>query len=223
VKKPSTELRDYWNSEPDDDPSTAKTVTYVPKVINSAEDKIADRIKAYEKDFDVSSLTEGDKSQIKNLARIEVSIESLTERLSSIGESDPKDAKSLSDTLASLMGQHRQLAAALGIDRKSRTNRGDSEYQEYLPRLHREAQEFLERYSVVIMCPACIAQQARIQINQGLIIFHFANNVDWSWTSNCPRCNEKFTINQSNYQKFTRAALSEINDATPQENTDTDE
>jgi len=208
----STELKDYWSDPEPEDPKTTRKVAYVAKDIDdrSGEQKINERIKSYENDLDASSLTESDRSQIKNLARLEVGIEAFTEKLSNIGESDSKTAKSLSDTLSTLMAQHRQIASALGIDRKSRSSRGESEYEEYLPRLHKQAYNFMAEKSIVIMCPVCINNKAHTKINEGFIVFHFREDVDWEWRSACPSCKQQFVINYGNWQNFTRAAINKI-------------
>jgi hypothetical protein len=212
-----TELKDYWSNPDEVDPSEVKTAIFKRVGKGDTEGRIAERIRDYEKDFDTTSLTVADRNQIKNLARLEVGIEALTDKISQIGESSPKDTKSLSDTLSVMMTQHRQLASALGIDRKSRANRGESEYEEYLPRLHHEAYEFLSKQAIVIMCLKCARSKSHTKINEGVIIFTFADNVKWSWDSSCPKCKESLHIDQDNWHNYTRYAIDRIEDATSEE------
>ncbi len=215
----ATELKDYWSDPEPEDPKTTRKVTYVPKDASSADERIKARIEEYLADLDKSSITVSDRSQIKNLARLEIGIEQLTEKLATIGEVESKSAKALSDNLTSLMAQHRQISSLLGIDRKSRSSRGEGEYEQYLPRLHKEALNFVMENAVIILCPHCVKEKAQVKINEGMIIFHFRDNVAWSWTSACPRCRQEFTINQDNWQDFTRAEIDKIGnlDATDEE------
>lgn len=195
-------LRDYW-SDPDEE--EAKPVTFVMK--SPAEDRIRKRIEEYMADLDKNSITVSDRSQIKNLARLEISIEELTEKLANIGTVDSRERKSLTDSLTTLMAQHSRISSLLGIDRKSRASRGDSEFEEYLPRVHREAKAFLDEHAVVIVCPNCMGERARVRINEGVIIFHYRDDVQWAWSSTCPRCQQMFTINRNNWKNFTPAAI----------------
>lgn len=192
--------KNYWVSE--GEPPKEST--------DDTDIRVQARVDAYLNDLDKSSITISDRSQIKNLARLDIAIEELTAKLSGIADASDKSAKTLSDNLTRLMAQHRQISALLGIDRKSRSNRGEGEYESYLPRLHQEAQAFLAEHSLMIVCPLCIQEKARTKIVEGTIIFHFRQDVEWSWTSHCPKCRQKFTINQDNWQNFTRANIERL-------------
>lgn len=194
--------QNYWTEDPkEDEQKIAK---------DAADSRIQERIDQYMSDLDKSSITASDRSQIKNLARLDIAIEELTNKLSGIADASDKTAKTLSDNLTRLMAQHRQISSLLGIDRKSRANRGEGEYESYLPRLHREAQAFLYEHSLMIVCPHCIQDKARTKILEGTIIFHFKEDVAWSWTSHCPKCKQLFSINQDNWQDFTRANIEKL-------------
>lgn len=192
--------KNYWVSENE----TPKDTT------DDTDVRVQARVDAYLNDLDKSSITISDRSQIKNLARLDIAIEELTAKLSGIADASDKSAKTLSDNLTRLMAQHRQISALLGIDRKSRASRGEGEYESYLPRLHQEAQAFLAEHSLMIVCPLCIKEKSHTKILEGTIIFHFKEDVEWSWTSHCPKCRQMFTINQDNWHDFTRASIEKL-------------
>lgn len=202
------ELKDYWSDPEPEDPKTTKTVKYVAK--SPVDDRIKARIEEYMADLDKSSITVSDRSQIKNLARIEIALEEMSEKLTSIGTMSDKDRKSLSSAYNEFSTQARMISSALGIDRKSRANRGEGEYESYLPRLHQEAQAFLAEHSLMIVCPHCIQDKAHTKIVEGTIIFHFRDDVEWSWNSHCPKCKQPFTIDYTNWQEFTRANIERL-------------
>lgn len=170
---------------------------------------VAERLKELLDDFDESSVTTTDREQLKTLAELNV-LSELANRKSAlmvIGTASPQDIKYVSDSAKSLSGEARQLATSLGIDRKSRVTEEESELETYLPTLHKEAKEFVYKRAVAIFCPHCIAQEARVTLAMGHILYPFLNELKWQFETICPKCKGEIYISQANYTKFLFSEL----------------
>lgn len=180
-----------------------------------------ERVRQYESDFDADSVTTADQQQLRTLAELSVLSELANRKAAMmvLGEFSPQDQKYVSDSAAKYSMEARQLATSLGIDRKSRVTGQESELETYLPTLHKEAKKFLYERAVAIVCPHCLASEAKVELRMGTIIYHFAYELEWAWTSICPKCKGKIRIDQNNYTKFLFSEL----DKGPQKSDSKDE
>ena len=193
------------------------------------EAKIAERIKSYSEDFDLTTLTTIDRQNIRNMASLEMAAEAANIQLAghSIGASPltPTEFKALSDSVKVVMAEARQQAAALGIDRKTRLSGEQSELEMYLPKLAAEAKTFLYRDCIAIICLECRKSEAQVDIRTGFISspieltntpamqYHFfEEDLEWSATFKCQRedCGKLFTIDRTNWKDYRMATVDEI-------------
>jgi len=186
----------------DEVPEVDVDIEEIKRIRSVNDDRVKERIQEYEHDFEAGSLTVIDRAQIRYLARLELASEDATNVLMNTQNLTPAQRKALADSAKGLIAETRQLADTLGMSRKSRMTDEDSEMNEYLPKLHAEALGFLHERGVFIVCSNCLKEQARVEIRQGIIIFNFEFETDWTWRSKCPRCGKKFEINSANYQNF---------------------
>src|SRR5512143_2225839 len=114
-----------------------KKENLLPSVSDSITDAdIVARVQEYEKDFDLTGLTTIDRTQIRRLATMELTTDALLSTLNEmrrIGEYSAGDLKAVNDSLKTISAEARQLATALGIDRKSRMTEKESELDRYVP------------------------------------------------------------------------------------------
>lgn len=170
---------------------------------------VAERLKELISDFDESTITTTDREQLKTLAELNVLSELANRKvaLMTIGSASPQDVKYVSDSAKALSGEARMLAASLGIDRKSRVTEEESELETYLPTLHKDAKEFIYKRAIAIFCPHCLAQEARVELRQGFILYHFAHELSWTFDTICPKCKGDIHISRANYTKFLFSEL----------------
>lgn len=170
---------------------------------------VAERLKELLDDFDESTVTTTDREQLKTLAELNVLSELANRKaaLMVLGTASPQDIKYVSDSAKSLSGEARQLAASLRIDRKSNLTEQESELELYFPTIHKEAKEFIYKRAIAIVCPHCLAQEARIELRMGHILYAFAYEIKWSFQTICPKCKGEIYISQANYQKFLFSEL----------------
>lgn len=195
----------------------------VEKLIEVSDQKIKERVAEYERDFEAKSLTAIDKMQIRHLAKMELAGDRATSILNASVNLTAAQRKALTDSAKSAMGEARQIADSLGMSRKARLTDEDSEMNDYLPKLHDEALNFLHERGVFIVCPSCRKEQPRVEIRSGMIIFNFEFEMDWVWRSKCPRCGKKFEINSSNYQSFKVPKTTKITADTKEEELEDDD
>ena len=163
----------------------------------------------YVNDFEESSITTTDREQLRRLSELSVLAE-LSNRKAAImtlGAASPQDIKYVSDAAAKYSSEGRQLATALGVDRKSRVTDQESELETYLPTLHKEAKDFIYKHAIAIVCPHCLNTEARVELRMGTIIYAFSYELRWTWQSICPKCKGEIVITQNNYTKFLFSEL----------------
>ena len=185
------------------------TKNYVPAK-NDGNDRVADRIKEYEDEFEADSLTTIDRAQIARMAKIELAANDATDQLASNPDLTPSQRKALGDTAKSLSMEARQLADALGMSRNKRLSSEQGEQEQFIPKIYAEAKEFIYQHAVCIICPHCRKEEAHVEIPVGTIIYHFAYEGQWKWESICPRCKKKFEITQDNYGDFLFSTINQI-------------
>lgn len=160
-------------------------------------------------DFDEDSITTADLQQMRAFAELSVLSELANRKaaLMVLGDYAPQEIKYVSDAAKSMSAEARQLATSLGIDRKSRVTGQQTELEVYLPTLHAEAKDLLYKRAVAIFCPRCIASNAHVRLDMGMILYHFMYELPWSFTAQCPKCKYEYKINNTNYMRFTFAEL----------------
>jgi len=176
------------------------------------EERVRQRISEYEAEFEADSLTTVDRAQIRRMAKLELAADDSTDDLTSDNSLTPGQRKALSDTAKSLSAEARQLADSLGMSRSKRLTDEEAEQEALIPKVYREARDFLYKNAVAIVCPHCRSEDARIEIQAGTIIYHFFFEKEWSWKSKCPRCDQWFEINQDNYIEFRFDTLGQYED-----------
>jgi len=173
-----------------------------PAVKQIADARIEERIKVYEQDFDLSSLTTVDRTQIRNMAALEIACENIGDQLAAGGLAT-NDVKYLSDAMKLFMAEHRMQAVALGIDRKTRLSDEESELEMYFPRVAREARDFLYQRALSIVCLECRRGTAQVDIRTGMLLYHlYEEDATWSCQFTCPKCGNPVTLNHDNYQDY---------------------
>ena len=75
---------------------------------------IEKKIQQYKRDFDMSTLTTVDYTQIRNMAALEVACAKLNQRLAGIETMTPQEIKVTTEAIKTMMAEHRQQATALG-------------------------------------------------------------------------------------------------------------
>lgn len=169
--------------------------------------KIAIREEEYLSQYDPSSVTNTDRGQIRQLATLEIQVESLQDALAQLDMTLPANvvrSKNFSDAITNLSREARLLTVALKLDRKTRQAGSASELEDYLPRLAARAKSFLSQYAIQIVCFECMKSLARTDIRTGLIIYHFADRSGWEWKSICPRCEKnEVVIHANNWWRYT--------------------
>jgi hypothetical protein len=175
-----------------------------------SDQRAAARIQEYEDEFEADSLTKTDRSQIKRMAKLELAADDATNELTSGKPLTPAQRKALGDTAKALSAEARQLADSLGTSRSKRIDAEQAEQEQFIPKIAREAKEFLYRQAICIICPHCRAEEARVEILAGTIIYHFSFEGQWKWESQCPRCGKMFQIDQNNYLEFLFSTINKF-------------
>lgn len=169
---------------------------------------IEKKIQQYKKDFDMSTLTTVDYTQIRNMAALEVACAKLNQRLAGIETMSPQEMKVTTEAIKTMMAEHRQQATALGINRAKRVSEEESELDQYLPKLANEAYDFFKSRAIAIMCSDCRAEAPEVDIRMGWIVYHFTEtDKEFEWSSTCARCKQPIRINRYNWK---RCLLSEL-------------
>jgi len=173
---------------------------------------VDERVLEHERDFDETTITLADRQQMKSYAELSLLSEIANKKATMmiLGDYSPQDIKYVTDSAKSMSAEARQLATALGIDRKSRTTESGNELELYLPTLHKEALDLINKRAVAIVCPKCLSSEAQVNIRTGWIFmlsYHFASELVWSFETVCPKCKFKFRIDNNNFMKFTLEAI----------------
>lgn len=195
----------------DEAPKPKNRVQVTPaerRVLKRSEELIEKKIQQYRRDFDMSTLTTVDYTQIRNMASLEVACSKLNQRLAGVETMSPQEIKVTTEAIKTMMAEHRQQATALGITRIKRVSEEESELDQYLPKLASEAYEFFKTRAVAIMCSSCRSEAPEIDIRMGWIVYHFTEtDREFEWSSVCPRCGNPVKINRGNWKKHLMTEL----------------
>lgn len=142
-----------------------------------------ERYRAYELAYD--NLTPNDRTSLKTLVALEIQIEQA--QVDMLIQENVLNRAKIGDSIATLSREHRQLQDNLGISRARRKQ--ETNAQDEVNRLRDGARAFVENLGVLIACGHCASK-----FEMGWILFHFRDDVPWTFTFTCPRCNEVTTL-----------------------------
>ncbi len=79
-----------------------------------------------------------------------------------------------------------------------------------MPLLYQRAIAFMDKHSIMILCPDCMIEPPVVKILQAHIVFHFAaTELPFRWESSCPRdsTHRPVVITNDNWRNYTAKAL----------------
>lgn len=137
----------------------------------------------------LTDVTPGDLVMIEQMCEIERQLEELNAPVT--GDDTAALLKARASNRIALIGEHRRIQNDLGIGRSQREP--DTDKAKVVKDFVQGAAALLKARSLPIHCPACADVS---KINQGFIVFHFANNVPYRWVSTCanPKCGQPIII-----------------------------
>ena len=171
------------------DKKTARKVVETKEVYHDLNRSVDKRVDAYISHFE--GVTPNDIQAFRQMAVLETQMAEVETRLHDAGLL-PDELKKYGELYSKLSGEFRQLQTSLGIDRASRETQVDT--AEELKKMMKGAQELLKKHGVPIICPKC--REDNVKINQGFVMFHFRQDVTWTWTSQCPKCGSMIVLGE---------------------------
>lgn len=129
---------------------------------------------------------------LRQMARIESQLDTIQENWeTAIADGERTASKGWSDMLKSLTDEHRAIQTTLGISRSSRDRtKSREDLADYIQDIIGKTARFLDEHTVQIRCPECKRSPAETEIDMGFILFHFRQDVPWSFEFECPLCQE---------------------------------
>lgn len=140
--------------------------------------------------------TPNDLVQIEEMAQIQLGLEELNRRLTTImrnskDKDGSRDLEVLAKTRKDMLSSFQALEKNLGIDRESRHQESDT--VSMFEMVKGQALELMKKRSRSIICPNC--EKNGQVFNAGFVVFHFdKNNLNWQFTWHCPRCNQDVSV-----------------------------
>ena len=139
-----------------------------------------------------------DLVMIQAMATYEVSIHNAQQHLQiTLEGKEPSRAaaKNWADIIQGLTREHRQIQDTLGIGRAERDKEDrTADQREYITGIIQKSAAFVREHAIPIRCPHCTSEEAQVEINLGMILFHFRQDVPWHFECQCPRCGETVQI-----------------------------
>lgn len=165
-----------------------------PKELEIPSGSVEDRFNAYLKYYEDPA--PNDVLLLRQMARIEVQLEPIQDQWeTAVAEGNRTASKGWSDMVKSLTDAHRNIQQTLGISRSSRDKtRTREDLVEYIQDIIGKTAEFVDDHAVQIRCPKCVLSPAETEIDMGFILFHFRQDVEWSFQFECPLCQEPVTL-----------------------------
>jgi len=155
-----------------------------------------ERIQAYLEYYE--NPAPNDLVMIEAMATYEMAIRSARQQWRTVMEgADPARtaAKTWADIIRGLTREHRLIQDTLGIKRADRDKEDkDADQREYVTSIIQKASAFVREHAIPIRCPHCADEDAQVDINMGMILFHFRQDVPWRFECQCPRCGETVQI-----------------------------
>lgn len=134
------------------------------------------RLREYELAYE--NLTPNDRAGFRTLVAFDMELDDIRTKLRNANA----DARSkLNSTAADISRERRQLETALGIGRATRKQ--ETNAQDEVNRLRDGAQDFVEKHGAKITCTHCVSK-----FDMGWVLFHFRDEVHWTFRFNCPKC-----------------------------------
>jgi hypothetical protein len=139
-----------------------------------------------------------DLVMIQAMATLEAAIISARQQWRTILEGeDPSRtaAKTWADIIRGLTREHRLIQDTLGIKRADRDKEDkDADQREYVTSTIQKAAAFVKEHAIPIRCSHCADEDAQVEINMGMILFHFRQDVPWRFECQCPRCEKPVQV-----------------------------
>ena len=155
---------------------------------------VEDRTNQYLKHF--TNVTPNDMIGITEMARIELALGLVDQKLRRLGEKpvadiSSNDIKTLAEVKSTLTKNLQSLEKSLGIDRASREQ--ESDVYVIVERVKRQARELIEKRRRELYCANCA--KADIKTYLGFLMFHYdANDVPFEFKTLCPKCGEPVVV-----------------------------
>lgn len=156
---------------------------------NEKRQSVKERLESYLETF--RDPTPNDLQSLTALCNLEIQMEGIDDRrLTELKLTVDEEVK-LGQLYTKLSTEHRQLQTALGIDRGSRETEVDAAAE--WKKLVQGASEKIKEVGIEIRCPHC---KDEMNLNQGLVLFHFKGSRPWRWESVCAnlKCGRTFTL-----------------------------
>lgn len=152
----------------------------------SAEDRLAQYLEFYE------DPAPNDLILLQQMVRIELQLGDMQTQLeTSVQDGTRTAAKGWSDMIKTYTAEHRNIQAALGIDRTGRDrSKSQTDLAIYVQDVVQKTSSFLKEHAIKIRCPHCLEAQSSTEIDMGFILFHFRQDVPWSFEFQCPLCEQ---------------------------------
>jgi len=180
------------------EPITSHTPGFIPQAnydVQDVTDTVESRLAQYRQIF--SADTPNDEMMLRILCQNEVTIEKLNTKADTLinnGRITSKDLQDVVNMLTKLSTECRLIQKDLGIDKPSRGEGQDAglKLMDYV----QQAKKVLHKQGFPIACPSCFHSEAKIRNLYGFVVWHLQDEVEWSFTWKCPRCNAKNKFNQ---------------------------
>jgi len=142
--------------------------------------------------------TPNDVSVLRRLCASDIVLERLNERWINLSthNGSPTEIKALVESITKISAENRQLQMHLKIDKSSRGEGEDAgkKLMDYI----QAAKKIMHQQGFPIICAACAKSESKTVNLYGFIVWHFEQDVDWSFTFTCPRCKATMTYTKDN-------------------------
>ena len=162
----------------------------VPIPTGSADERFAAYMEYYE------DPAPNDVLLLRQMARIESQLDTIQDNWEmAVQDGNRTAAKGWSDMVKSLTAEHRNIQKTLGISRSDRDKtRTREDLADYIQDIVRKTASFVDEHAIQIRCPHCVLSPAQTEIDMGLILFHFRQDVEWHFEFQCPLCQESVRL-----------------------------
>ena len=137
-----------------------------------------------------SNPSPNDLVMLRELARIQLSLDRLEGMQAENKKSKPADEKTMAQVRRDLVKSFQETERTLGIDRESRSEETDTVVE--LERIKKEALYLLERRSRRLTCAHC--STVLRQVNLGLVMWHFDGQLPFRFEAECPTCHKRLLV-----------------------------
>lgn len=141
--------------------------------------------------YDLSAISSpNDKANLNAFINIQVAVEQLQKTLQDLIDTNAvanlQDIMKINTAIGDMLERSLQLERALALDRKSRTNDKADSVAEYIAQLKILARDFLREQFIVVECPDCKVQLARIAPT--------LEHVGFQFTVQCNQCGKNIEV-----------------------------